>query len=104
MHHFDMQSINAPSALYDPDKVERIPTIRATPFTWEAHSLDFDSMRTKIFKSREKTKCTTIMEWVAYFIIGTCTGLTTAILMHMESFLVHEKRYITNLIIAGEES
>lgn len=44
------------------------------------------------------------MEWVAYMIIGICTGLTTAILMHMESFLVHEKRLITNHIIAGEQS
>ena len=61
-------------------------------------------MRTKIFKERQKSKCSSGMEWVAYTIIGVCTGLTTAVLMHMEAFLVHEKRHITNLVIGGEDN
>ena len=41
------------------------------------------------------------MEWVAYSIIGICTGLTSAVMMGIEEFLVHEKRHFTDVIIDG---
>ena len=58
-------------------------------------------MRTKIFEMRKKTKASIMMEWIAYALIGVLTGLTCAIMMSIEEFLVHEKRAITDLIIAG---
>jgi len=41
------------------------------------------------------------MEWVAYMIIGMCTGLTCAVMASLEMFLVHEKKLITDWTIAG---
>ena len=90
------------SNLYDFKKSLRINTIKNTPFTWKSHSLDFDSLRTKIFQARKKTKCSVFMEWVAYALIGIFTGLTCAVMMHIEEFLVHEKRAITNWIVDGK--
>ena len=42
-----------------------------------------------------------MMEWIAYALIGILTGLTCAIMMSIEEFLVHEKRAITDMIING---
>lgn len=42
------------------------------------------------------------MEWIAYMIIGVLTGLTCAIMMSIEEFLVHEKRHVTNILIDGK--
>ena len=92
------------SNLYDFKKQLRINTIKHTPFTWKSHSLDFDSLRTKIFESRKKTRGSIFMEWVAYALIGIFTGLTCAIMMHIEEFLVHEKRALTNKIVDGKTS
>ena len=41
------------------------------------------------------------MEWLAYALIGLCVGLTCAIMMYIEEFLIHEKRLITDLIVQG---
>ena len=41
------------------------------------------------------------MEWVAYGLIGIFVGLTCAIMMYIEEFLIHEKRMITDLIVQG---
>ena len=79
----------------------RINAIKNTPFTWNYESLDFDSLRTRIFQMRKKTKMSMIMEWVAYALIGICTGLTCAIMMSIEEFLIHEKRHLTDLIVSG---
>ena len=91
------------SNLYDFKKAMKINTIRKTPFTWKGESLDFDSLRTKIFIDARKGNTTHFMEWIAYALIGICTGLTCAIMMHIEEFLVHEKRAFMNLIIGGTE-
>ena len=79
----------------------RIKAIKQCAFTWKAESLDFESMRTKIFEMRKKTKGSIMMEWIAYALIGILTGLTCAIMMSIEEFLVHEKRAITDMIING---
>ena len=42
------------------------------------------------------------MEWVAYALIGLCTGLCTAIMSNMEVHLIHEKRLIVDSVINGE--
>ena len=79
----------------------RIETIKNTPRQSYYHSLDFDSLRTKIFQERKKTKANHCMEWLAYALIGLCVGLTCAIMMYIEEFLIHEKRLITDLIVQG---
>ncbi len=61
-------------------------------------------MRTKIFKERPKSKCSNIMEWIAYSMIGVCTGMCTAFMSKLEAFMVHEKRLIADKIIGGAES
>ena len=43
------------------------------------------------------------MEWVAYALIGLCTGLCTAIMANSEVHMIHEKRIIADLIIGGDE-
>ena len=43
------------------------------------------------------------MEWVAYALIGMCTGLCTAIMSNMEVHLIHEKRHLADVIIGGEK-
>ena len=93
---------SAISNLYDFKKVIRINTLKSVPITWQAESLDFDSLRTKIFTQRRKSKLSSSMEWIAYALIGICTGLTSACMMGIEEFLVHEKRHITDLIIQGD--
>ena len=75
--------------------------IKNKAFTWNYESLDFDSLRTRIFEKRKKTRASMSMEWVAYALIGIMTGLTCAIMMRIEEFLVHEKRHITDLIVDG---
>ena len=40
------------SNLYDLKKTIRINTIKNTAFTWKYESLDFDTLRTKIFERR----------------------------------------------------
>ena len=90
---------SAKSNLYDFKKILRISTLKSTPQTWQAESLDFDSLRTKIFTQRTKSKASKSMEWVAYALIGTFTGLTSACMMGIEEFLVHEKRHLTDFII-----
>ena len=92
------------SNLYDFRKTLKINTIRNTPFSWKYESLDFDSLRTKIFERRKKSKLAIWMEWVAYALIGILTGLTCAIMMTIEEFLVHEKRHITDLIVNGDSN
>ena len=93
------------SNLYDFKKTMRINTIRNTPFTWKAQSLDFDLLRTKIFRvQRKKTKAVDVMMWTAYGLIGIFTGLTCACMMGMEEFLVHEKRLVTDQLIDGESN
>ena len=51
---------------------------------------------------RKKTKMSMAMEWVAYALIGVFTGLTCAIMMSIEEFLIHEKRHLTDLIVQGK--
>ena len=41
------------------------------------------------------------MEWLAYALIGVFVGLTCAVMMYIEEFLIHEKRLITDLIVQG---
>ena len=92
------------SNLYNIKKLMRINTIKNTPFTCNYESLDFDSLRTKIFLNRKKTRLSITMEWVAYALIGTCTGLTCAIMMSIEEFLIHEKRHLTDIIVSGSSN
>lgn len=42
------------------------------------------------------------MEWLAYALIGMCTGLCTAIMGNIEVHLVHEKRLLADLVIDGQ--
>lgn len=78
-------------------------TIKKTPFTWKYESLNFDMLESKIYKDRVKDHYTMVMEWVAYALVGFCSGLVTAVLSHMEHFLIHEKRHVSDLIIAGDD-
>ena len=75
--------------MYNFKKLMRINAIKNTPFTWNYESLDFDSLRTRIFEKRKKRKGSSVMEWVAYALIGIFTGLTCAIMMSIEEFLIH---------------
>ena len=47
-------------------------------------SLDFDSMRGKLFVERKRDNLEIIMEWVSFSVIGVLTGLTAAIMSHLE--------------------
>lgn len=82
---------------------ETVNHIRQRPFTWKYESLNFDIMRTKVYRDRHRSRCTIAMEWVAYALIGLCTGLCTAIMSNAEVHLIHEKRLLADLIIAGDE-
>ncbi len=55
-------------------------------------SLDFDSMRSKIFVERSKDKYDIIMEWAAFMIIGVLTGLTAAIMSNIEEKITEFRR------------
>ena len=59
-------------------------------------------IRTKIYKERKKDDCAAFMEWVAYAIIGICTGLCTAIMANSEVHMIHEKRILADLIIGDD--
>ena len=104
LHHDYINSQMANSGisnLYNIKKQVRINAIKNTPFTWNYESLDFDSLRTKIFEQKKKSRASMMMEWVAYALIGVFTGLTCAIMMSIEEFLIHEKRHITDIIVNG---
>lgn len=72
--------------------------------SWKFDSLNFDIMRTKIFKEREQDRVTVAMKWVGYTIVGICCALVTTIMMHIEVFTTHEKRYLTDLMISGDSN
>ena len=76
-------------------------TVKNLP-SWKFSSLNFDLMRTKIYKDRKKDTKTLIMEWIAFTLIGLCCGLVTAIMMSIEVFATHEKRLVTDFFIGGE--
>ena len=42
------------------------------------------------------------MEWIAYALVGMCTGLCTAIMSNMEVHLIHKKRAYADDVINGE--
>mgnify|MGYP003888267223 CR=1 FL=1 len=92
-------SIRMKRGLYTIKKTMRVNRIKKAPRQSNYHSLDFDSLRTKIFEDRKKSKTSRTMEWIAYALIGICVGLTCACMMYLEEFLIHEKRHITDLII-----
>ena len=58
-------------------------------------------MRTKVYKNRERSRCTIACEWFAYALIGLCTGLCTAIMSNMEVHMIHEKRLLADMVIDG---
>ncbi len=62
-------------------------------------SLDFDSIRSKIFVERTKDKYDIIMEWVAFVLIGAFTGLTAAIMSNIEEKLTIFRRNQSDDII-----
>ena len=41
-------------------------------------SLNFDILRTKVYIDRKKGKCTHVMEWIAYGLVGALMGFTAA--------------------------
>ena len=55
-------------------------------------SLDFDSIRAKIFVERSKDKYDIIMEWVAFILIGVLVGLTAAIMSNIEEKITTFRR------------
>ena len=59
-------------------------------------------MRTKIYDERPYDMKTVVMEWIAYTIMGLFCGLITAIMQDIEVFATHEKRYLTDHFIGGE--
>ena len=81
----------------------RIKAIRDADFIWKYESLNFDIMRTKIYKDRKKDGCVNFMEWVAYALIGLCTGLCTAIMSNTEVHFIHEKRILVDGVIGGAD-
>ena len=80
-----------------------IKTIRSKPFEWKYESLNFDLMRTKVYRERTKSNCTEFWEWIAYALIGLFTGLCTAIMANTEVHMIHEKRLLSDKIIGGED-
>lgn len=57
---------------------------------------------TKIYKDRKRDRCEHCMEWFAYSLIGIILGLIMAIMAHLEQFLVHEKKLVTDSLIKGD--
>ena len=99
----DQVNVNGLSSTEERQR-QHIRSVRKKPFGWKYGSLNFDIMRTKVYKERKKTRCTSFMEWVAFGIVGLSVGLCTAIMTNTEVIIVHEKRLITDQIIGGSES
>jgi chloride channel 7 len=89
---------------YGRQKSLRIEKINKLPFAARYESLDFETLKTKIFMTRKKTRGTVFMEWTAYALIGILTALVSAIMVSIEEFMVHEKRALTDHLIGGDSN
>ena len=63
-------------------------------------SLNFDLLRTKIFKDRYKNNVVKFMEWLAYAIIGISVGLVAAMMTDIEHHIIHFRREFTDKTIS----
>ena len=66
-------------------------------------SLNFDLLRTKIWKDRYKSLVVKFMEWSAYAIVGLSVGLVAAMMTDIEHHLIHFRREYTDKIISGDD-
>ena len=67
-------------------------------------SLNFDLLRTKVFKDRHKSLTVKFMEWSAYAITGLLVGLVAACMTNIEHHLIHFRKEFTDKIINGDEA
>ena len=66
-------------------------------------SLDYDTMKTKIFIDRKRGNMEIFMEFVAYAVVGILTGLTAAIMSDIEDRITIFKRDQANNFIEGSQ-
>lgn len=64
-------------------------------------SLNYDLVKTKIFRDREKTKLLNFLEWCAYGIVGVLVGATATIMSYLEESLTSWKKNYTDQLIDG---
>jgi len=64
-------------------------------------SLNFDLIRTKIFKERPETKHMLLLTYAIYSLIAIGTGFTTLLMTGIEEELSKYKAKITDDIIGG---
>ena len=65
-------------------------------------SLNFDLIRSKIYVERVRDQYDILWEWAAFFIIGTLTGLTAAIMSNIEETITEFRRDQSDDIIGGD--
>ena len=63
-------------------------------------SLNFDLLRTKIFKDRYKSLLVKFMEWASYAIVGISVGLVAAMMTDIEHHLIIFRKEFTDKTIS----
>jgi len=67
-------------------------------------SLNYDLLRTKIFRERKPlTKCHGLVVWMPYAILGSLVGLTASIMSYIEEGLTEWKKNYVGQLIDGEQ-
>ena len=64
-------------------------------------SLNFDLIRAKVYREREKSKMTDFMEYVAYILLGVAVGFVSALLSMSEEWITSNKSTYANKLIDG---
>lgn len=67
-------------------------------------SLNYDLVKTKIFRERPKTKCLVFVDWIPYWIVGILVGFTASIMSYIEEGTTDWKKRTVNGLIDGESN
>ena len=67
-------------------------------------SLNFDLLRTKVYKDRELPYQANIMEWVAYAMVGITVGFVAACATQVEHHIIYYRKAYADSLIGAEES
>lgn len=67
-------------------------------------SLNFDLVKTKVFRDRDPHRCQNLMEWIAFGICGVLVGSVATIMSYIEEGATTIKKNYTNTLIDGASS